>query len=126
MPTQPARILEQLRGVDGRGSGLDTDLVRGRKPGAWGLEVLAAETPAEILAGTGLPPGGATGTVLRKLSAADGNAGWSVLASIAWSGQWGDLANVPQQFPPTTHQHQWSEIIGAPTGTTRWRVALGC
>lgn len=54
-------ILEEIRKVDGKGSGLDADRVWGKKPGAFGLTVFRAESVVDLgLAGpTG--PAGATG-----------------------------------------------------------------
>ena len=96
-----ARILELLRSVHGKGSKLDTDLVRGRVPKAYGLQVLESETAGDLPGGgLGLPgpvgpagpagppgpagvsiPGGLTGQALVKASDADYSFAWATLTA---------------------------------------------
>ena len=52
----PADILAKLKTVDGTGSGLDADLVRGVTPSAYGLARLSDATAASALSGLGAQP----------------------------------------------------------------------
>jgi hypothetical protein len=112
--TTAAVILDQLKRVDGKGSGLDTDLVRGRKPGAYGLFLLEAENAAAIDTGDGMLPGGATGQVLMKISSTSYDVKWDHLKSVAYDGNYWSLENIPTDFNPRAHQHVWSDLTSFP------------
>ena len=53
--------------------------------------------------GPSLPTGGATGTVLRKASSADGDATWQAPAAIAFSGAAADAANAVVTISETSY-----------------------
>ena len=52
--TNPTGVLSALTGIDGLGSGLDTDLVRGTPPSALGLALLGSADPSVARAAQGL------------------------------------------------------------------------
>lgn len=60
--------------------------------------------------GGSLPPGGTAGQVLEKIDGTDFNTQWATLATVATSGDYGDLINVPATFTPSAHTHVKADI----------------
>lgn len=62
----------------------------------------------KLLLGRSPPSGGTTGQVLTKSSGTNYAFGWTT----PFSGAYSDLSGKPTTFPPSTHSHVISDIIG--------------
>lgn len=67
--------------------------------------------------GYGIPAGGDTGQVLRKLSDDDYDFYWSEGGGGGGGGviDWADVLNKPSNFPPSAHTHSYESLTGKPT-----------
>ncbi len=58
--------------------------------------------------------GGTGGQILAKSGGGDYEGGWEDVDGIEISVTWDSIENKPTEFPPTAHEHPWTQITDAP------------